>query len=293
MTSFLRNCHVFTVPIVVFSALFLASCVSRESFPGASALPRCEVWVRYLPETERDAQFRLGVRPVPMDNGWTELRMKRDIERIKASSIDVVMVEATPMQLSDEWFLSRFGRFQEIAEVAGVGVVVSLVQAEGENVPLERGNLIQYAERVEALGKRGYLSVNGRPALLVDASFNVADPEDAASEQVSLLRFGKELPERRDTPLTDMLPLPSKYRWIYAGIVVSHSKSSSYDTWTIPRRQGASLKRQLKAINDGSCEIVLLDSWNDYARGSFIEPNSMDGMSMMKCLMRGAEAIAR
>ena len=293
MTSFIRNCHVYIVLIVLLSVLFLASCVSRESFFESSALPRCKVWVRYLPETERDAQFRLGVRPVPMDNGWTELRMKRDIERIKASSIDVVMVEATPMQLSDEWFLSRFGRFQEIADGAGVRVVVSLVQAEGENVPLERGNLIQYAERVEALGKRGYLSINGRPALLVDASFNVADPADVTSEQVALLRFGKELPERGEAPLADVLPLPSKYRWIYAGIIVSYSNSSSYNTWAIPRRQGASLKRQLKAINDANCEIVLLDSWNDYARGSFIEPNSMDGMSMMKCLMRGAEPIAR
>ena len=185
MTSFLRNCHFFTVPILVFSALFLASCVSRESFFEASALPRCEVWVRYLPETDRDAQFRLGVRPVPMDNGWTELRMKRDIERIKASSIDVAMVEATPMQLSDEWFLSAKTRL-DIARkhqpIVHTGIIAEqLIQGIGACMPPLRRVMADFAWRTNAVRK--FPSAKG-----ADTTHCTAVPKDVAAYKL-LLRF--------------------------------------------------------------------------------------------------------
>lgn len=256
--------------------LGLESCFTFQSPRDTEAIQhlKSEIWVRYIPETDHDAQFRLGVRPIPMDNGWTDLRIERDLKRIVFCGIDVVIVETAPQKLMDNEFLERFRQFGRKAAENKIKVVLSLVEDEG--IRLERANLLQYLESLELHCIPSYLLKDKIPVVLVDSAFNLSDAQQ--DEPLALLRFGKELPARPDTPLVDEISLPAEFIWCRS------AQCTPQGEWLIKRKRGGNLQKQLDLLRQTQCKVILLSSWNDYARGDFIESNSLDGEGMMRIL---------
>ncbi|MCQ2397191.1 MAG: hypothetical protein MJ106_05795 [Lentisphaeria bacterium] len=270
----MRFCFLLTILL-----LGLESCFTYRQPQNAEAIqPPCqaEIWVRYVPETDHDAQFRLGVRPVPMDNGWTNLRIERDLSRIAFCGIDVVIIETTPQKLMDNEFLERFKFFGSKAYEQKTKIVLSLVA--DNNLRLERDNLEQYLEALELNSIPSYLMKNDKPVVLIDGEFGIRDAEH--EEAISLMRFGKELPECPDTPLPEVLQPSGEYIWCRA------AQCTPQGEWLIKRKRGGSLQNQLDAIRQIQCNVILLSSWNDYSRGDFIENNSLDGESLTRILKK-------
>ncbi len=272
---------------ILFLPLFLAvalfsSCVGfhRNRDAGRTEpAPGYKIWVRYLPHTDQEAQFRLGVRPVPMDNGWTDLRMQRDLQRIYFAEISVVMVEVSPEALLQEAFLARLRRFGELANEYQLKIFISLVQAHPEEPQaLERKNLLDFLERL-ALPQfpAYYLREDGTPVVLVQESFALPDAPPESHESVAILRLGQELPAYH--PLSPQDPaLPCQ--WACGGIAPGNGNLR----WNLPRKRGNTLAKQLKLLRGTSVKVLLLSSWNDYAEGSFLENNSLDGNALTNAL---------
>ncbi len=267
--------------------LLLSSCfVTREA--AVSSLPPANyrIWVRYQPTTDKEAQFHLGVRPVPMDNGWTDLRMQRDLQRIFFAGISVVMVEVSPQQLTQEAFFDRFRRFGEFAREFSLQTVLCLVPSPDEPVPaLERPNLLGYLRRLSLDKLPYYLGENGIPVVLIHEAFALEDGLPPGEEGVQLLRMGKEVP----SPMVSQdsqEALESGYRWVWGGLCQGGDTPAAAGKWSIPRRRGDSLGQQLEEARRSGCRILLLSSWNDYREGSFLEPNSLDGEALIQVLKR-------
>lgn len=262
--------------------LLSTSCfVSRQALLESEPAGDFAIWVRYLPETDSDAQFRMSVRPVPMDNGWTDLRMSRDISRMAYCGINAVMVEITPQQLSDAEFLERFRSFSALASKSGLQTVLSLVCDKSQVQPIERQNLLQYLESLGLSSLPGYLQENDRPAFLVSEGFALEDANPELPESVSLMRFGVELPPCPTTPLDENIPLPARFQWIRAAQYLPEIQNSSNQSgWIVPRRRGKNVTKQFLMLRKTECQVALLSSWNDYSDGSFVENNSLDGEMM-------------
>ncbi len=267
------------LPFLLACAL-LSSCVApSRSEERAEPAPDYKIWVRYLPHTDQEAQFRLGVRPVPMDNGWTDLRMQRDLQRIYFAEISVVMVEVSPEELLQESFLARLRRFGELANEYQLKILLSLVQSQGESPQtLDRKNLVDFLGRL-ALPQipAYYLQEDGKAVVLVHESFDLADPAPEAPEALAILRLGKELPAYRPRdPQDPTLPC----QWACGGIAPGPGDLR----WNLPRKRGNALSKQLKALRGTPTKILLLSSWNDYSEGSFLENNSLDGNALTGAL---------
>jgi len=54
--------------------------------------------------------------------------------------------------------------------------------------------------------------------------------------------------------------------------------------WAVPRREGKTLVEALSAARAVTPAWVVVGSWNDYASGSFVEPNSLDQESVVERL---------
>ncbi len=266
--------------------LGLSSCfVSREA--SVSSLPPVSyrIWMRYQPSTDKEAQFRLGVRPVPMDNGWTDLRMQRDLQRMYFAGVGVVFLEVTPAQLLQEEFWERFHRFGEYAGEFRLQTALFLVPVPDEPVPaLERSNLLSYLRRLHLETLPYYLQEEGGPVVLVQEAFALEDGEASAEEGIRLLRVGREVPSPRLSQESTEVQ-ESGYRWAWGGRW-EEDPASGGGQWSIPRRRGTSLKKQLEEARLSGCRILLLSSWNDYREGSFLEPNSLDGEALLQVLKR-------
>ncbi len=269
------------LPLLLAAAL-LSSCVGFDrsrDVKRTEASPDYKLWVRYLPHTDQEAQFRLGVRPVPMDNGWTDLRMQRDLQRIYFAEISVVMVEVSPEELLQGAFLARLRRFGELANEYQLKILISLVQARPEAPQtLERGNLLDFLERL-ALPQfpAYYLQEDGMPVVLVQESFALPGPNPDSHEAVAILRIGQELPAYRpEAPRDPALPC----QWACGGIAPGNGSLR----WNLPRKRGNTLAKQLKLLRGTSIKVLLLSSWNDYAEGSFLENNSLDGNALTSAL---------
>ncbi|MGN0867166.1 MAG: hypothetical protein ACI4SG_05770 [Oligosphaeraceae bacterium] len=266
--------------------LVSSSCfIPREA--AVSALPPASyrIWIRYQPNTDKEAQFHLGVRPVPMDNGWTDLRMQRDLQRMYFAGVSVVLVEVSPQALVQEDFWERFRHFGEYAREFSLQTALFLAPSPDEPAPaLERGNLLGYLRRLKLEELNCYLQEEGLPVVLVHEAFALKDGQSPREEGVRLLRVGREVPSplvSQDSPEA----LESGYRWTWGGRWEKDAASSD-GKWSIPRRRGESLGRQLEDARRSGCRVLLLSSWNDYREGSFLEPNSLDGEALVQALKR-------
>jgi hypothetical protein len=269
----------FFLPLLLACAL-LSSCVApSRSEERTEPAPDYKIWVRYLPHTDQEAQFRLGVRPVPMDNGWTDLRMQRDLQRIYFAEISAVMVEVSPEELLQESFQARLRRFGELANEYQLKILLSVVQSQPESPQtLDRKNLADFLGRLALPQIPAYfLQEDGKAVVLIHETFGVADPSSEAPEAIAILRFGKELPAYRpQSPQDPTL----RYQWACGGIVPGPGDLR----WNLPRKRGNTLVKQLKALRGSPIEILLLSSWNDYSEGSFLENNSLDGNALTSAL---------
>ncbi|MBR6470174.1 MAG: hypothetical protein IKS83_00125 [Victivallales bacterium] len=260
----------------------------NRSTPPTPPPPPLPVWVVYLPTPEIPPNGT--IRPIPAHQGWTNLRMERDLERMAQAKITAALVMVTHIQLLDESFHERYRKFAELAEIRGIQVALLLTSLTSHAPALERSNIALYLSEQGLTNFPSSLrNETGIPLLVVTADFVLDAPQDEHDQTTCIWQLGHDLPALPSGPLDvpAMRPDARGVLWIRAAdnsgcAVVNRGRPT--DDWTIRRREGAALKRQLEQARSVGAKLLLLDSWNNYSRGSFVEPNSNDQNACMSIL---------
>ena len=259
---------------------------------AAAARPPLPVWAIYLPTPVLPPNGT--IRPVPAHQGWTNLRMERDLARMAEAQIAAALVVVTPAQLLAEDFRERCRKFAELAEAHGVQVTLLVSSLTRPAPALDDGNLTQFILEQRLVNFSSQLrSPTGEALLLIAEDFALTSPpspgDAAATSGVCIWQFGHELPALPSGPLNlaEMQPDENGVLWLRAADNTGcepYNRARPTDDWTIRRRNGGALKRQLEHAREAGAKLLLLDSWNNYERGSFVETNSLDQDNFLKIL---------
>ncbi len=63
---------------------------------------------------------------------------------------------------------------------------------------------------------------------------------------------------------------------IYGGLLRGES-GAEHTGWLVPRRKGKQLRTALEIALQLQPKQIVIESWNNFQDGSFIQPNSLDG----------------
>ena len=278
--------------IALVIALLVVSCVTvyQPSSPTAEVAPATPlaVWAVYLPNPEIPAHG--SIRPVPAHQGWTNLRMERDLDRMEDAKITAVLVVVTPSQLLAEDFQERYRKFAELAEQHSIQIALLLTSLTIPAPALERKNIFQYLENKGFFEFPNKLCNNdGVPVVLIAEEFALDASSPELSSMVCFLQLGHDLPALPSGPMDipAMQPTPEGVVWIRAADnsgCAPYNRARPTDDWIIPRNNGGPFQRQLEQARYVGANLLLLDSWNNYERGSFVENNSLDQDTFLKIL---------
>ena len=81
-------------------------------------------------------------------------------------------------------------------------------------------------------------------------------------------------------------------RWcaLLAGQTAAETGRNGKPKWALPRRHGRTLRAALRTALALPVDLICIGSWNNYADGSFIEPNSLDGDRLCTALRQAVAA---
>ncbi|MGN0879052.1 MAG: hypothetical protein ACI4WT_06325 [Oligosphaeraceae bacterium] len=291
------------LPLAPLSAavlLLLSACASApsyrgethelRSYPYATARQRPELWVTYYPaflsqptpEESEPAGERGRAKPRLLSetralrdhNGsWTDDAMRHDLDAMQSAGFVGAFLTVRPQDLTDAARLERIRHFMRLA--AGCRPVFRVGLCLYADAPLEMGsgNIAQF------------LLQNGlaRPA----PSPRLAVIFDAASITLNRQDFHEER-------LLDILVLqpdgsflpPRPIAFIRAGDsgAIHGIDWRSQAKWRIPRGDGSFLADKLRQAFISRRPTVILHSWNRFADGSFLVPNTFDGTLLLDTL---------
>ncbi len=284
-----------SLPLFVAGLLSLLLCSSgcvtvyqSEVVHSAPAPSPMTVWAIYLPTPQIPPNGT--IRPIPAHQGWTNLRMERDLTRMADANVTAALVVTTNVQLLDEVFRERYRQFAELAEKHSIKVALLLCTLTQPAPAIDRKNITQFLVDQQLIGFSSCLrEAHGAPVLVIAEDFELDAPVPELDNTICLLQLGHELPSRPTGTLEidAMAPNSAGVLWIRAADnsgCAPMNRARPTDDWTIRRRKGAYLKQQLEHARDVGAKVLLLDSWNDYTRGSFVENNSLDQDAFLKIL---------
>jgi len=182
--------------------------------------------------------------PIPNYNNWTNGRMVRDLRRFKEIGFTTVLVSISADQINEEFAVERVLQFIGEADRLGGPKVVLLI-GSGQT-PLRRDVLARRLLTARIQVSKQALQEDGRPLVYLR-------PEvDVIGESHPALMF-QTMPK-------------GEWYWAVAGTVSGQEL----------RRDGGDMLRH--SIWQGYLEHRpnLVITWNDFATGNFVEPNSYD-----------------
>ncbi len=234
---------------------------------------RPEFWVEYYPYPCWQQQNSISyARPVPDYNGWTDIRMERDLERLSAAGFQAVLLFLTPEHLAKATTLERVHRFYDLAaaqlEPLRVGIVLSPIANE---FTLQLDNVMTFFRQQGFADKTNALKFAGTSLLFFDQNVKLLGQYQGA---LGYVRFGDYWPARSGTAGQ----VQRGFTWVIAADNGgnAHLLPKYHDRWIVPRGRGEQFAAALRQAMLSQAEIICVSSWNNFNRGSFIEPNSLE-----------------
>jgi hypothetical protein len=230
------------------------------------------------------SQERAIARPHPDYSGWPDTRMTRDIERISRSGIQEIIVFYQPDEVRDKERLSRLRRFHELASVQKGLLVQVVVNCAG--IPL--AGYESFLNRLAALNLQGFSSTaqqQRKPVLMLRDAGHLKLVSHPA------LRM-ETYPWTRAFESKRVAGALVSGEHNDGGIVIPVARidteqwAQGKEVWLIKRRRARALIRSLKGAQELGFTRVILDSWNNYRTGSFLEPNLLDGDTVLQALRK-------
>jgi hypothetical protein len=229
----------------------------KEKAARIAPKPKARLAVMYYPYDVDDERI---ASPLPRYAGLTTRRMRIDAAALAKSPFDIVVVRMSSATCRDK---ERVARCRELVRaLANRGMPKIVLQLDAES--LSAGELNGLLEALLDGGHLdvapGYLRVGGEPVVLFHSGSGKAVEKDFVGLKLDY-----------DT---------RNWHRIYAG---SGAVVEGAVKW-IDKRSERRLRDRLRHSDGAGAVVILVESWNDYRTGSFVEWNSLDQGSMLETI---------
>ena len=268
-----------------FSILIFAGCTAGDLFFAGydnllSGNERPKIGITYFPYNAAMSQ-RLA-RPVPDYSGWPRERMVKDLHRISELGVDLVIIAIDAGTIKSDHRKSRYRAFFTLIEDSQFPAAALKITSENSLTPTERRALFNWIVKMRDSYPGAFFKFKGRSLVILPPSIK----SWRLNHPALLFRF----------------TAPSRHQWFWGppkagqnfrldnqsrqAIVFAGWKAEGTQRrfWQMPRNQGRTLRQALRTVVGRGVDFICVDSWNNFQKGSFIEPNTLDGRSVYKKL---------
>lgn len=286
----------------IFHPLFLlcigllaaVGCISGKSTSGKALFSHSyppgkqpEFWLEYHPYPPSQLEtLQPRVRAIPHFDGWTDLRMERDLQRISAAGFSTILLHITPETMASSIFAERLQKFHQLAGALPVPPAIALViTSQAKEFTLSLPNTMNF------FNSRGFAKLPH--SLKIEQS-----PILFFSDQIHLIDeyFG----QGQHAKISDFLPPVEIFheRSTKPGCRISTAanpllpREKPENQMAAYRQNGMYFAKQLQRAFDHKAAIICISSWNNYQNASFIEPNSLDQNRMIELLQTARNAFS-
>lgn len=237
------------------------------------------------------ALVRSNDTPLPDYSQWTNKRMRRDFERLRDTGIDLVLVGVSTDDFSDTTRIERYRSLlqlrQENPEWPKLAFFVTSINSKANRLQAEV-EIIQWLFEVQIRQSQGYYRINNRPLVIV------------VSETAKRIRH----PAFR---LINASSAPAGwFDWMWgvqkmnSSAVSNRNGSQVWVDFQSSRQEDISISERFMGINRAEKAILpafrkgvmhrpkylVINSWNNYADKSFIEPTEEEAYHRSQTLSR-------
>jgi len=208
--------------------------------------------------------------PHPVYRGWTARRIQADLRRLAATPIDLVLVRIHPQEQGPR-LADGISRWRAMASAhAGAPEWMLSIDGSGTDAATLQA-MVPWLERLALVGAPRYRTRGGRPLVQVVNS----PPRQLRSDYLAF-EFVQWREESAAGPVRSREGRDVRIRAALA--------DSSEDGWAIPRAEGKHLRQAVAEAAALQPARIVIESWNNFRNGSFIQPNTLDEMAMLKAL---------
>ena len=264
-------------------ALALVSCGPRPKNPSAPVFG-----IHYYPYTV--SGVRTTATPTPNYKEWSEERMRRDLNRLAKTGVDVVIVSVNPEEIVRQGKGAAYLRFIELAGKMPRGPKVMFMAESHGSTKEDVKAFLDWCAEQKFEGKKGYFLFEGKP--LVEL-YDALGDKNARHDKLTV-RHTVWCQEWywgvAKTPETTELSKNGEQAMVFAGFLKNRDKGPA-DGWYLDRADGMTLRDRIRAAVALKPKIICVASWNDFWEGHFIEPNSLDGNKLSQVLTEEIAAV--
>lgn len=248
----------------------IAGCAAPRVPPEVPTAYDPVLGILYYPFSSADKPT--VARAQPDRSGWTSGSMDMDLRRMGKAKIDVVFVVLNAAD-TERFQVERVDHFVRLA--AGLGQnaprVAVWIRGEEGSAPSRVRSLISMLVQSGAPTSPGWFRPNNRPLLVLQNCGSTVSRHPA----FSFRRAGSnattwaapEGPRRRATFGDN-----GRQALVSAGYWDAETRE-----WIVKRNRGLTFREQLWEAVAKQPETIVLSSWNDFHRGDFLAPNTLDG----------------
>ncbi len=261
-----------------------ASSASVWSYPPG-VCPR--FYAQYLPYPRRGLPV---AQPMPATPGWTDPRIERDLARLTDAGLDGILLTLQPDVLADPVQTERVQRFLALAAdraPSGWEVILMLVTPADTPIEVDRNALGRWLTTQGLLEHPILRRRSGRIVVLLAPGVHAAGAPHPAVAAIACGALGSEWSWPAPAASERFAPTgPDRQVVVYGGswTDIVGPDGVTAPGWALERRQGRTLQDELQRAFDAQAMTICIASWNDYSAGSFVEPNSLDGMNPLRRL---------
>ena len=223
-------------------------------------------------------------QPVPNYSGWTTERMQRDLRRMMVIGIDGILTVVTPGLLADDFRRGRLEDFIGIAQKTNLKIGL-LLEPGPAGATFRRDDLGAWVVDANLRVAPACMKRDGRPLFIIAPGVKLEGPNHPA---IALLHTNSLFHEwrwpRPNASGRWKLGRPGDQILVRAGFRGANGVVDDQKTWILPRYRGRTLQKQLWRAFDRRALTICISSWNDFTRGDFVEPNSLDGQAVYDLL---------
>lgn len=211
--------------------------------------------------------------PVPNREAWTEGRMELDLHRLTQGNPDVVFV-VLPLAGTDRFGWERFRHFVELASaMPDIVRVAPWVHAPSGGKAYAR-RMLRNLLRPDTLNAPAWFRLDGRPLLVLDGPGR----RDLERHPALTFRYAGKGPNEWPPP-RGALKAPKFSDDGTYDLVSGGCRDHAANTWAVERQGGIAFREQFWTAVAKRPRFVVISSWNNFVRGDFLAPNSLDGKS--------------
>ncbi len=229
--------------------------------------------------------------PMPNYHGWTEERMERDWVRFRRLGIDVVLVTVDLSDVTEKFKLESYTRFFRVAESGGgrdhPKIALCLRDSTGEHGGAASLRMFTNWHITNGLGRSpAHFRLNGRPLVLLGEGTGRLRGNHPALAFVRAVGAGAPWTLTGSASGGVFQLSADGHQAFVSGGCVGGGAVRDERAWATPRLKGKTLRRALWAAFSAEARYIVVSSWNDFAAGDFVEPNTLDGESALDVLVK-------